>query len=239
MSTKNIKWAAQLRDVRDVTVRGLADLKCWTAYLGRYGLTPAERDGNAEIIIIGGVGRFRGVAFRELSFAIVLSAEHCLNGQEAAFLIHSYNSCRFFAFCERVFFSTPYSHADVTLSTSCPASMKVDIGTEGVFEITMGSAESNMKKPMFCGAEDWEEAVYLPFDFDKKASAGKVFFSRVQGDAQKYLFDSPSDKFSIKPTTDTDVLAMLVESQFRPYEWITRQSATHSKSKTYAASRFA
>jgi hypothetical protein len=239
MSNKNIKWAAELCNVCDVSVRGLADLEFWTTYLGRYGLTPAERNGNAEIIIIGGAARFHGVAFRELSFAVILSTEQAANCQEAAFLLHSYNSCRFFAFCERVFFSTPYSHANVSLSHSLPASMMLEIAGKEVLRITMGSAELSVRQPTFCGREDWDGAVYLPYDLNRKAKASKLFFSRVQGDARKFSFDESRDTSSIQPSASTDVLAKLVESRFTPYEWITRECSTHAKSKTYSATKFA
>jgi len=239
MSYKNIKWVARLRNVSDVSVRGLADLEYWTNHLSPYGLMPAERDGSAEIIIIGGDARFRGVAFREVSFAVILAAEHAPNCREAAFLIHSYNSCRFFAFCERVFFSTPYDHAMVGLSPSLPASMTLEIAGEEVFRITMGSAESSVRQPTFCGRDDWDGAVYLPYDVNRKAGAGKMFFSQVRGDARKFLFDKPGDTLSIKPAASTETLAKLVESRFTPYEWITRECSTHAKSKTYSASKFA
>lgn len=239
MSNWDVKWAAPLRNICDVSVRGLADLKYWTEYLGGYGLTPAQRDGRAEIGIIGGVCRFRGVSFRELSFVAFLSAEHRPNGQEAAFLLHAYNTCRFFAFCERVFFSTPYGHANVSLSTSLPASMSIEIGHAEVFRIEMGPRESSARQPTFRGRDDWDGGVYLPYDLNRKAHAGKVFFSRVQGDARKYPFGTPGDTLSIKPVSSTDVLTKLVDSEFSPYEWITRQSSTHAKSKTYSASGFA
>lgn len=237
MPNNNIQWAAQLSNVRDVSVRGFANLNYWTDYLEPYSLKPAVCEDKAEIIIIGGDARFRGVAFRELSFALILDPDHAANCKEAAFLLHAFSSCWCFAFCERVFFSTPYTHANVSLSTSFPASMCIEIGKDDVFRIAMGSGESGLRQPTFSGRDAWEGGVYLPYDPNKKSPSGKMFFSRIQGDARKYSFDLSGDTISIQPVSSTDVLAKLVESDFSPHEWITRDSSTHAKSKTYPASK--
>ena len=236
MSNLDVKWAAQLENVHDVSLRGFADLEFWAAYVEPYGVTPAVCNGKAEIIIIGGDARFRGVPFRELSFALMLAAEHAAAFKDAAFLLHSFNSCRFFAFCERVFFSTPYTHANVSLSPSLPASIKVEVAREEVFQIAMGDTEVGVRLPTFCGREDWDGAVYLPYDLSKNTKTGKVFFSRVQGEARKFSYDILVDKISIKPEGGPEVLTSLIESEFIPYEWIMRKSSTHAKSKTYLAS---
>ena len=117
--------------------------------------------------------------------------------------------------------------------------MAIEIAGEEVFHITMGSGASSVRLPTFCGADDWYGAVYLPHDLKMKANTGKLFFSRIQGDAKKFSFDKTADTLSIKPAAGTDVLQWLIESSFTPYEWVTRECSIHAKSKTYLASKFA
>src|SRR4051812_1979975 len=107
-----VKYVAELAHVREVSLLGSAELTYWKDRLQGEGLTLAERDGQAQVLIVAADSRYMGVRFRELSFS-VLTAGYQGDPAEGAYLVQAFNSCRFFAFCERALFSTPYYHADV------------------------------------------------------------------------------------------------------------------------------
>ena len=106
-----MKYVAALNHVREVSLVGAADFGFWKQRLEKEGLEPQETEGKAQILIVGAEAKFRGIRFRELSFSVMVCG--------GMFLIGAFNSSRFFAFCERVFFSTPYYGADVRISGVC------------------------------------------------------------------------------------------------------------------------
>src|SRR3954451_19928885 len=113
MATSNpIKWTATLSHVREVSLKGAADLGYWTNRLKTEDLVPIEQEGKAQLMILSADARFMGLNFRELSISIAARASESRTA-DAAFLVGAWNSRRFFAFSERVFFSTPYSHGNV------------------------------------------------------------------------------------------------------------------------------
>src|SRR6476620_3923767 len=129
----SVKWAAELAHVQEVSLLGTADLAFWKDRLLKEDLLPAESGGQAQILIIASNLKYMGVRFRELSFSVLVSLPEAGIRQDAAYLVRAFNSCRPFAFCERVFFSTPYYHGDVQVSASLPASMRVVNKEEIVF----------------------------------------------------------------------------------------------------------
>ena len=107
--------------MREVSLLGAADLAFWNDRLAREDLAPAERDGKAQVLVISAEGKFRGFRFRELSFSVLVAPPDARVGRDAVYLLRAFNSRRFFAFCERFFFSTPYYPGDVRVSASVPA----------------------------------------------------------------------------------------------------------------------
>src|ERR1700722_18290838 len=99
-----VKWAAQIAHVREVSLLGTADLAYWEDRLRRENLLPAERDGQAQLLIIATDSKYMGVRFRELSFSVLVSWSEGGVPQDAAYLVRAFNSFRFFALCERVLF---------------------------------------------------------------------------------------------------------------------------------------
>jgi len=73
-------------------------------------------DGGSRLLIAADM-RFFGVPFGEVSLSI-------LTGENEAQLVQAWNSVRFFAWCERTFFSTPYAHGNVRVTTE-PTSFAV------------------------------------------------------------------------------------------------------------------
>src|ERR1700684_3828126 len=100
-----VKTAADVA-VREVTLLGAADIAYWADRLRPERLTPAEADGRAGVMLAAISSRFFGVRFRELSLSVLVRPPEVGDGRNAAFLVHAFNTSRFFAFCERVFFST-------------------------------------------------------------------------------------------------------------------------------------
>src|SRR5262245_59046278 len=144
-----VKYVAELSHVREVSLLGTADLAFWNDRLKGEDLTLAERDGQAQILIVAADSRYLGVRFRELSFS-VLTAGYKGDKAEGAYLVHAFNSCRFFAFCERVLFSTPYYYGDVRVATS-PASIQLLQGGQVVFHAQMHAGSAPAREPSRSG----------------------------------------------------------------------------------------
>jgi hypothetical protein len=108
---------------------------------------------------------------------------------DAAYLVRAFNSCRFFAFCERVFFSTPYDHGDVRVSASLPASMHLVKKGEVVFGADMGVDASGLGRDSSrCGEDGWEGPVFLPGSRRGEGRQGKLFVARLRGYTRTYRF---------------------------------------------------
>ena len=58
-----IKYLAEPKHVREVSLLGTADLDFWKARLEDEDLTPAERDGKAQLLIVAADMRFMGIRF--------------------------------------------------------------------------------------------------------------------------------------------------------------------------------
>jgi hypothetical protein len=205
------RYVASLEHVREVSLLGSADLRFWTDRMRSAAVAPLARDGCAEVMVVGASARFRGVPFTELSFTITV-------GDNAAFLVQAFNSVRFFAWSERVFFSTPYVHAGVEVSAGNRPSCVLRTGGCEAFEARMAAIPA---KETLAG-EVWKGEVYLP---DRE----KMFHAVLAGDTRRRAFD-PSDRLSMRG--GSPIIRALVESDFVPREWIVRSDARHRKSKT-------
>ena len=164
-----VKWVAELNNVREVSLFSTADLAFWTERLRPEGLVPLGKDGKAQVLVIAPDAKFMGVRFREVSFSVLVSAPS--GAQEGAFLVHAFNSCRLFAFCERALFSTPYQHGDVRLTSSAPASIEVVQRGEVVFRA------------------GWRRRCPGPGDrTEDNGWEGPVFFREATGERGKVVF---------------------------------------------------
>ena len=108
-------------------------------------------------------------------------------GRDAAFLVHAFNSCRFFAFWERAFFTTPYYHGDIRHVSALPCSIELTRDGEVVFRAEMqraaSAASSPNREPSRSGDDAWAGPIFLPRTRSGKAgknSQGKVFFGKLQ-----------------------------------------------------------
>jgi hypothetical protein len=231
----SVKWAADLAHVQEVSLLGTADLAFWKDRLLKQDLLPAESGGQAQLLIIAANSKYMGVRFRELSFTVlVVSRLEAGVRQDAAYLVRAFNSCRLFAFGERVFFSTPYYHGDVRVSASLPASMHLVKKGEVVFAAEMGADASGLGRDSSrCGEDGWEGPVFLPASRRGEARQGKLFVARLRGYTRTYPFLPGTDLVAIGPLPESEFLQTLRDSHFVPKEWIVREDAMHAKSKTY------
>jgi hypothetical protein len=231
-----IDYVAELTHVREVSLLGTADLAFWKDRLLKEELVPAEADGRAQLLVVAADAGFMGVRFRELSFSVLISLPGDRSRQDGAFLVQAFNSIRFFAFCERAFFATPYFPGDVRVSISAPVSIQLGKGGAVVFRAEMPADPSTPgRSPSRTGEDGWAGPVFLPANRGKDGP-GNVFFARLGGQTQTYPFLPTEDKVVIEPSPDAEVLQALLDSGFAGKEWAVRADATHAKSKTYKRS---
>lgn len=231
--TQSVTYVSELPHAREVSLLGTADLNFWTDWLRKEGLAPAEKDGKAQLLLIAAAGRFMGVNFSELSFSVLVGP--CDEGKYAhgAYLVQAFNSVRFFAFCERFFFSTPYEHGVVEVRSEMPASVRLAVRGEELFRAEMSAAEAGSRgEPAGQVDEGWQGPVFLP-ERTGQAERRKLFFARIHGSTQTYPFSPNEDRLTIQPTPAFPVLQALLDSHFRVDEWAVRPDAYHAKSKTY------
>ncbi len=208
-----IAYISTITDVREVALRGTADLAYWRDHLRPEGLAPFDEDGRAALLVTAIESKFRGIPFREMSISVVLQ-----NG--GAFLAHAFNSSRLLAFAERAFFQTPYHLARLDMDERLPAWMAVDDGA--AFSARMG----NKSGPGEPADELFEGPIYLP-------GGRKVFHARLSGAGVRYPF-AADDVLDLRPEPNTPIFARLVESGFAGQAWLLRAGAVHARSKTFA-----
>jgi hypothetical protein len=175
-----------------------------------------------------------GMRFREVSFSILTSG---YKGVEiaGAYLLQAFNSNRFFAFCERTLFSTPYSHAEVRVSCR-PVFVKCIPAHEVIFQADMHADNSAPpREPVRRGVDGWEGPVFLPGGKGQETRDGKFFIAKITGDTRVYPFLPSADSLLLSRSQESDVIQALIDSRFACKEWAVREDATHAKSKTYAS----
>jgi hypothetical protein len=240
--TATVRYVANPRHVREVSLFGTADLAFWQNRLKEENLVPAERDGKAQLWIIAADMKFLGVRFRELSFSVLAGHDEQGVRHNGAYLAHAYHSSRLFAHCERTFFSTPYQRGDVRVSVSPSPFIHLVQGGELVFRAEMQAGASAPGRDASCSAEDgWKGPVFLPRKRRGRDREGRLFFAKIKGLTQRYPFIDSTDLLSIKPAQNGNILQSLLDSHFAGEEWAIREDATHARSRTYkkAAELFA
>lgn len=255
------KFVAELQHVRETTLSGLADGEFWKRRLASANVTPILREGAAELLLIACEGRFMGVTFRELSFTVMVQGVADGAPEEGAFCLHAVNSSRFFAWCERSFFSTPYyygellvqagpapafswtDHGRVVLSAALrkDVTQQDSIGVESADGVEAGlsaDAAAESRAALRQGSDGYSGPVFLPVPQREPGPprSEKWFYAEVGGATRTYPFLPGGDDWTLAPTAETPVLSLLAESQFTPKEWYVRDDARHAKTKTFARS---
>jgi|CXWL01.1.fsa_nt_gi hypothetical protein len=230
-----VKYIAELKHVREVSLLGTADLAFWTDQLGKEGLSPTSSDGQALLLISAVDSQFKGIRFRELSFGNMVCRHKEGAQQDEFYLAAAFNTSRFFAFIERTFFSTPYFHGSIQIDVRLPACIQLTRDGDAVFraEMTADPLTSGSREPLRSGDDGWEGPIFLPKNERKRDDQAKVFFARVRGHTQVYPFSPSDDRVLLKPSPDLPMLQKLIDSSFTGKEWIIREDATHARSKSF------
>ena len=228
---KPIKYVAELSGVTEVTLIGSADLNYWHERLGKFGLVPLVSKGRAEIHVIAAEARFKGMPFREISFSVALEPTpgwHDL--PNAACLMRAFNSNRFFAWCERFFFSTPYYPAKCVISAE-PVHFSVANAQSTIFSAEL-HGQSDRQVLATGNHESYGTVAMLPKSSDP-CDAFKYFVARLSGEARVYAFDQTRDLVNITKDNGDQLFEELLNSGFAGERWLIRAAANHAKSKTY------
>lgn len=221
-----VKYHVQIANVHEVSLVGDADYATWKRRLSADALRPTMVDGRAQLLISAVDARFMGIRFRELSLSVFVS-QHGDDRRDGAFLMHAFNSVRFFAWVERTMFRTPYWPA--RLEVSCqPASFTAAQGGRTLIEARR-AAKAVPDLPLWVGEDGWEGPIYLPARFE--GDSGSMFYGKIGGRTQVHPF-GPDDVLRMLPTEGNGALQWFVDSDFTPREWHIRESARHGKSKT-------
>ncbi len=231
--TRKLKRAARLENVVEVSLIGSASLSYWREQLSKESLEPLVVDGGAQVMLIAAEGRFAGIQFRELSLSVLVQGRAEKEEERGAFLLRAYNSNRFFAFCERTLFSTPYCFAPVFVRIDQGIGFTLEAREEGRIR---ASIESEVV-PEFDQRDGWTGPVYLA-SAHGNGPGNKVFVASIEGLTCIRPFES-SDLFSLESFSQNSPMGRLERSGFSPKEWRIRSNAVHEKSKTYRRSDLA
>ncbi len=219
----SIQYAANLYNVREVTLHGTADLSFWQAVLEKEGLLPYHEADEAVLLLSAIDAKWRGFKFKEFVIAVGVCNTEDGTSLDGYYLPRAFNSSKLLAFSERAFFKTPYFHGNIRLQNGIPAFIKLQDKTEVLLHAKMSIPDTS---PMVEDLE-WRGPIFLP---NKR---GK-FFAILAGEAEMYPFSSEVDTFDIKPSTDHEIFKQLIESNFTGSVWVLRNKARHAKSKTYS-----
>ena len=231
-----VKYVAQLAGVGEVSLLGTADSRFWSEELAKQNLCPTERAGRAQLLLSAIDSKFRGIRFQELCIS-VLAYRHVRGvRRDGLYLAQAFNSSRLFALVERMWFSTPYQHGKVQVDLPLPAAIELVKDRKTAFRAEMGADASALsRRPLASGDDGWEGPIFLPGKDSRPNARHKMFFAKIAGRTETYPYLQSCDMLTIVPSPGTPILRALVASGFCAQQWIIRESATHARSKTFAA----
>jgi hypothetical protein len=223
-----MKYVADVRHVKEVSLSGGIDHCQWADDLSAEGLEAIATNGRSLAMLSATDASFRGIRFRELS--ISLRVRHKTDGAEGWFLLHAFNSLRFFAWIERTMFSTPYYAGRVTTQVELPALMEAQDASGGTVNAAMGGPPT--RQPTRIGLESWSGPIFLPALPGRPRGRQLYFHAVLEGMAQAFPFVPSTDELAIGESSASPIFAQLRDANFTPAEWLTRPDARHAKSKT-------
>ena len=222
VSGTSIKYAADLDNVREVTLHGTADLSFWAEMLRKEGFFPYQEADKAILLLSAIDAKWRGFKFREFVIAVGVCYNKNGTSLDGYYLPHAFNSSRLLVFSERVFFGTPYSQTDIQLENKLPAFIKLYDRVEMLLHTEMAMPDAT---PMVEYLE-WKGPIFLP------KMRGK-FFAILAGETAIYPFSPEADRFEIKPRSRYGIFQQLIDSDFTGSVWSLRSGSRHARSKTY------
>jgi hypothetical protein len=221
---QNAKFVAVVRDVRELRLIGNANLDFWNKQLTNEPFQAFQVDGGYAEITIGATELvWKGFRFNELTVSLVIAAKDNSQKQIGYLLLHAFNSNRFFAFCERAFFSTPYHFGKVELREVMPCAINVRSNNRSVLKVEMSAATRRVTEE----DESWEGAIFLP-----NLKGEKYFIAKLSGKSKICSF-TETDRIELQTGAKDTVFGLLADSGFAGREWRMRSGAFHAKSKTY------
>ena len=221
-STPAIQYAADLNNVREVTLHGTADVSFWADVLRKEGFFPYQEADKAILLLSAIDAKWRGFKFREFVIAVAVCYNESGTSLDGYYLPQAFNSSKLLAFSERVFFGTPYSQTDIQLENKLPAFIKLYDRVDVLLHAEMSMSDAT---PIAAYLE-WKGPIFLP------KARGK-FFALLTGEAAIYPFLPESDRFEIKSASRYIIFQQLIESNFTGSVWSLRSSSRHARSKTY------
>ena len=222
VTNTSIQYAADLYNVKEVTLHGTADLSFWEAVLRKESLFPYHEADKAILLLSAIDAKWRGFKFREFVIGVGICLNESGTSLDGYYLPHAFNSSKLLAFSERVFFQTPYFQGDIRLENRLPASIKLQHGAEVLFHAEMSIPDIS---PVIEYLE-WEGPIFLPNNRGK-------FFAVLAGEAKIYPFSPEKDRLELKPSAHHRIFQQLIESNFVGSVWSLRSNSRHAKSKTY------
>jgi len=225
-TTTHIRYVAEPKHVREVTLTGTTDLGFWSDYLKSEGLAPLRYGDGGQVVVVAAEMAYMGIRFTEVSFSVRAALIHS-SSSAGMRLLQAFTTSRLFAWCERALFAAPYTHGKCCVSVHRPTSVRLEAQGERVLSAEMSPVERPVIR---AGDESWEGPVFLPSR--GTANDRRLFFVRLRGYTVGYPF-STGDHFAIEPSAGGGALRPLADSRFHPKEWVVRADATHGKSKTY------
>jgi hypothetical protein len=229
-----VKFVGDCRHAKEVSLYGTADLRFWSQKLAKEGLVPLDNGGKAQIIIIGGNMKYKGIEFTEVSFSVFIEPP-LRQASQSAFLVQAFNSSLLFSFCERAFFSTPYRHAECQLSASVHASVHVCRTDQVLFEARMAGDIIDRKST--ASDAEWTGEIVLPGREGARVSKQKYYVAHLSGDARTFPFLPEQDALRLQPLEGSNHLQWLIDCSFSPTSWLIRDDARHARTKTYVRAR--
>lgn len=223
ISPEKAKYAAVVSNVKELRLIGEADLDFWNRYLADKPFQALNKNGSAEITVAATELVWKGFQFNELTIFLTVAERNEPEKEAGVFLIQAFNSNRFFAFCERIFFSTPYYFGQIGLRAAIPGSMSARTNNRNIFTAQMSKTE----RPFELEDEHWEGPIFLP-------QSNKYFVAKLSGQAKVCPFNE-TDKLEFNRD---GFFNLLNEANFVGKEWRTRSDAFHAKSKTYSIENF-
>lgn len=228
MTPADIRYVARVHGVKELSLVGRVDADYWQSRLRPWGLAPRIESGAARLMVVAASLRWKGAAFREVSFSLLLEPVPGAPLKDAAVLLHAFNTNRFFAFSERFFFSTPYQHARVDLHHTAPRGLRVENPGGTIFAATVG------EEPRPAPAESHGGQfgpVFLPPRGDGPST--RYFVADIHGPTRAWAFEASRDTVEIgRPQSDLPLITQLRDSGFHGEQWIVRPDAFHGKSGT-------
>ena len=217
-----VKYAADLDNVRDVTLYGTADLPFWKAVLRKERLFPYREADKALLLLSATDAKWRGFKFREFVIAVGVCYNENGVSLDGYYLLQAFNSSKLLTFSERAFFRTPYFQGDLQLENRLPAFIKLYDRVEVLLQAEMAMPEATPTVEYL----EWKGPIFLP------NRRGK-FFAILAGEADIYPFSPEADRFEVKPASRYRIFQQLIESNFTGSVWTLRNSSRHARSKTY------